>query len=929
MTILSVLYTFIIAPLELLFEVIFSIANRIIGNEGLSIIILSLAVNFLVLPLYKRADELQAEERNVQIKMAPWIKHIKKTFSGDERFFMLQEYYRINHYKPIYALKSSVSVMLQIPFFIAAYNLLSGMQNLHGMRFCFIADLGKEDAMFMIGSFPVNILPILMTTINIISGIIYTKGHPIKEKIQVYGLAAVFLVLLYRSPAGLVFYWLLNNVFSLVKNVFYKLKDPKKALNILFAVSGLAIIVSSLIRTDLDVRQKTLLCISGVLLSLPLAAGYIKKPLIKFPVKERSDSKGIFFFGALFMAIFSGVFIPTNVISASTSEFIDMFTYKNPIMYIVNSFILSLGFFVLWGGVFYFFSSDKIKQSMGKIMWIICGCSTLDYMFFGTNLGLISTSLQYDEGLKYSAKDYTLNLLALLAVIAVLYLFCFFKSRIAKTIMLAGIVASAFAGFINGTDIVVVFYGYRSVHESFKEYAEKMPEIPLSKNGKNVIVFMLDRSIGPQFPYVLKEKPELAEKFDGFTYYPNTISFGTATNLGSPALFGGYEYTPERINQRSTETLAVKHNEALKVLPVLFYNNDYKVTVCDPPYAGYKETPDLSIYDAYPQINKYNLYGQFDLFSNGLDDQTTSRASDYMEKTLNRNLFCFALMKSAPLFIQETLYDGGLYNGVIKDNSGNSEVFGANRLTQTYKSLSKAQGVTLGFLKAYTGISNLDKMTVINNDSQNTFLMMTSQSAHNYSMLQEPDYTPSVNVDNTAYDVNMVERYTIDGVTMRMEEINQVCSYHVNVASLMALGKWFDHLREMGVYDNTRIIIVADHGAKFKQFNRIHETGVDMDLFMPLLLVKDFNQTGFKISKELMTNADTPSLAVNEIINDPVNPFTGNPIDGHEKNGPLKTFHSEEIQITTNCGNVYLPGKWFELKGNPYSVSSWKYLGEG
>ncbi|MBQ3669657.1 MAG: hypothetical protein II920_10590, partial [Clostridia bacterium] len=39
----------------------------------------------------------------------------------------------------------------------------------------------------------------------------YTKGHPLKEKIQVYGLAAVFLVLLYRSPSGLVLYWLLNN----------------------------------------------------------------------------------------------------------------------------------------------------------------------------------------------------------------------------------------------------------------------------------------------------------------------------------------------------------------------------------------------------------------------------------------------------------------------------------------------------------------------------------------------------------------------------------------------------------------------------------------------------------------------------------------------------------------------------------------------
>ena len=270
MTILSILYTLIITPLELLFEVIFTIADRIIGNEGLSIIFLSLAVNFLVLPLYKRADELQAEERDIQVKMAPWIKKIKKTFTGDERFFMLQEYYRINHYKPVYALKSSISVMLQIPFFIAAYNLLSGMQSLQGMRFGFISDLGKEDAMFMMGSFPVNVLPILMTLINVISGMIYTKGHPVKEKVQVYGLAAVFLVLLYRSPSGLVFYWLLNNVFSLVKNIFYKLKDPKKALSIVLAVAGAAVIVSSVIRSDLDARQKVLLVTGGISLALPL-----------------------------------------------------------------------------------------------------------------------------------------------------------------------------------------------------------------------------------------------------------------------------------------------------------------------------------------------------------------------------------------------------------------------------------------------------------------------------------------------------------------------------------------------------------------------------------------------------------------------------------------------------------------------------------
>ena len=282
MSFLSALYTLIIYPLELLFEVVFTIANRIIGNPGLSIIFLSLAFNFLVLPLYKRADELQKEERDMQSKMAYRIGRIKKAFKGDERFMMLQEYYRIMNYKPVYALKSSVSLMLQIPFFIAAYRLLSRMQCLQGIKFGPITDLGSEDAMFMIGSFPVNVLPLLMTLINIISGIIYTKGQPLKSKIQVYGLAAVFLILLYHSPSGLVFYWLLNNVFSLVKNIFYKLKNPKKVLNILFAAAGIVLLIAVILKQGSDLRQKILLGTGAILLTLPLISGFIKmKPEAK------------------------------------------------------------------------------------------------------------------------------------------------------------------------------------------------------------------------------------------------------------------------------------------------------------------------------------------------------------------------------------------------------------------------------------------------------------------------------------------------------------------------------------------------------------------------------------------------------------------------------------------------------------------------
>ena len=103
----------------------------------------------------------------------------------------------------------------------------------------------------------------------------------------------------------------------------------------------------------------------------------------------------------------------------------------------------------------------------------------------------------------------------------------------------------------------------------------------MTSTGKNVVVLMMDMMIGSYIPYVFTEHPELVNQFDGFTYYPNTISFGPRTNMGSPALFGGYEYTPARLNERSNELLKDKHNEALRVLPTMFSNEGWDVTVSD------------------------------------------------------------------------------------------------------------------------------------------------------------------------------------------------------------------------------------------------------------------------------------------------------------------------------------------------------------
>ncbi len=223
MTIGSIIYKLLIGPLELFFEVVFVIANRLVENPAYAIIILSLAMNILVLPLYRRADELQAEERDKEAALRPWLTHIKKTFSGDERFMMQQAFYRQNNYKPTDTLKGSISLLLEIPFFIAAYHFLSHLSTLQGVTFGPIRDLGAPDALISLGGMTINFLPILMTLINVVSAAIYMKGFPLKSKIQMYGIAAIFLIFLYKSPAGLVFYWTLNNIFSLCKNIFYKI----------------------------------------------------------------------------------------------------------------------------------------------------------------------------------------------------------------------------------------------------------------------------------------------------------------------------------------------------------------------------------------------------------------------------------------------------------------------------------------------------------------------------------------------------------------------------------------------------------------------------------------------------------------------------------------------------------------------------------
>ncbi|MBQ7836238.1 MAG: YidC/Oxa1 family membrane protein insertase [Clostridia bacterium] len=910
MSFIAILETLFIGPLKLIFEIIFEFANRLVGHPGLAIIFLSLIMNILVLPLYRRADAMQEESRDIEAKLSRGVSHIKKTFSGDERMMILQTYYRQNNYKPTNALNGSVSLLLEIPFFMAAYQFLSHLEILNGVSLGPITDLGAPDGLIQIGGLSINLLPILMTLVNVISSAMYLKGFPLKTKIQLYAMAGFFLVFLYTSPSCLVFYWTLNNVFSLVKTIFYKLKNPGKVLNIMMCVLGSGLIVFDLFFYDTEsLKRKLFIAAVGVVLVLPLLLPLITSKLTKGEkkIKEPQPNKTMFWLGAIFITILVGLLIPSTFIAASPQEYVDITFFHNPLWYVVSSLCLSAGTFIVWFGVFYWLASPAGKVIFDKLVWVMSIIMLVNYMFFGTKLGNISSILQYDDGMVFSRTEKLVNL-AVIAVLAVVLLFVAFKwKKVTSLVLVTAVIA------LGGMSVVNMVKIGSSVSFAASVQQGDIPSFKLSKNGKNVVVIMLDRALGEYVPYIFNEKPHLQDQFAGFTHYSNTISYGGKTNFGTPALFGGYEYTPVEMNKRDDELLVDKHNEALKVLPVLFSESGFDVTVCDPTYANYQWTPDLSIFDEYPDINAFISKGKF-----GDTAQKEAVVSNN-----HRNFFCFSLMKTMPIIIQPTMYNNGNYNQISK--GGDVVVYGS----QTVEGTSKSEGMASGFMWSYHVLCNMDTMTQISDGNENTFMVLTNDITHEPMLLQTPDYVPAPTVDNTAYDEANVDRFTIDGRTLKMERYQQAIHYHANMAAMLKLGEWFDYLRECGVYDNTKIILVSDHGQALRHFDDMiygDEPLKNVEYYYPLLMVKDFGSTEFTTSTEFMTNADVPTLATKDLIDNPVNPFTNKPINNDEKFAHDQfIIMSTDWQVTENNGYTFLPARWVSVKDNIWERDNWKF----
>jgi YidC/Oxa1 family membrane protein insertase len=856
---------------------------------------ISFGVTFLCLPLYIVAEKWQQAERELMLRLKPKIDRIKAVFSGDERYMILSTYYRQNHYHPLYALRGSFGILIQVPFFIAAYAFLSRLDALKNASFFFIRDLGAPDVLLTVHGIKINILPLLMTLINCTAGAIYSRKLYVRDKIQIYVTAAVFLALLYHSPSGLVLYWTMNNIFSLIKNIFYLFKKPLRVLYItmcLFVVS-LDIFLIFFYHGDLYKRM-LIIVITSIIPFLPFIIKFFNFLFDSFllPLSTKNDVQNkLFFLSIGFICLLIGCVIPSYVIASSPQEFSYIESVSSPFSFLRNTFFQALGFSVFWPVCIYFLFGKKVKTLLSLIAVFIGWCSLVNAFCFSGEYGELSSMLTFVNAgtMKPEAAGAFANILIMFLLAALLV----FLIRVNKTKIIfavSSIILFAFAGVsaINCIFIGREFARYTLIRDTSGESENHglSPIFHLSVPGKNVIIIMLDRAVNSFVPEIFSESPELYQEFSGFVYYTNTLSFNGFTLIGAPPLFGGYEYSPAAINGRTGESLVKKHNESLLLMPVIFSNNDFSVTVTDPSWANYSWIPDVRIYDDYPQINVRNTirsYTDIWLSRNsfpGLQPKT---------KTLQRNFIFFSFFKSAPLVLREAIYNNG-------------DWWSTDAAIIDFRLL----------INNYAALDFLPLLTDTEDSNQNTFTLFVNELAHEPAFLQAPDYVPVPNVTNRG-----TSKYA------------GIANYHANAAALKRLGAWFEFLKKNNVYDNTRVIIAADHGADVNSGTFPHSEKIpfNREIYNPLLMVKDFgSEFPLLTDYSFMTNADVPCLAFDNLVQNPTNPFTGNPINGKAKQGDLLITSSDKWMPYQHNANAFkiAPHEWYTVHEDIFNADNWQ-----
>jgi YidC/Oxa1 family membrane protein insertase len=213
--------------------------TALLGHPGVAIVALAVSVKILLLPLTAVAERWQEKVNATQARLQPGIDAIKAAHRGEERARRTLALYREEGVHPLYTLKSLLGFLIQLPVFIAVFDMLAEDFDLYRVSFLWIQDLSRPDELLRLPmclpffGCHLNLLPFVMSGVSLAALLrfhspVLTPPLVRRQRRNLMGMTLLFFLLFYTFPAGMVLYWTSTNFFQLVGQELGRLRRHRR-----------------------------------------------------------------------------------------------------------------------------------------------------------------------------------------------------------------------------------------------------------------------------------------------------------------------------------------------------------------------------------------------------------------------------------------------------------------------------------------------------------------------------------------------------------------------------------------------------------------------------------------------------------------------------------------------------------------------------
>ncbi len=960
---MSLLYDVIIAPLVFGYSLLYAFLIAKIGY-GYGLLALSVIHTLLLTPLRSRVAATQEEERRLQAVLAPQMAAIKTRYSGIERHRAVQRLFRRYAYHPFLSIRAFYGLLLQVPFIIAAYEMLVDILPPEGASFWLFPNLSLPDHML---PGDINALPLVMTAVNLLAAFA-DRAMTRRDKLQAVIIAALFLALLYHAPAAMLIYWTCNNLLSLAEALRRRwLPSRSRVDDVILTAPPVAIkpreagvaeycYISILLGTlvpwlatlwhkiSLIVNDKPYIVMFDyldlLLAALLLAVTLWRIRLLASVQTKRSRYAGWlivcyalglaallgwqYFTGGrvsfnrngnlafyLFPYMAGMAVVYASLLAPVSGRFTWFWRHAGAALYWPSALVLAVLVFIFSPAMLYQSSPDlfggvEALAILGRLLPVMLFfLYALGYLrlvlpgrvcrAIGLAMGVVALAGLYfsllnppdgvmDGDAFVSLRETSLpTAMATDAVVFALSLLvlglCFRFGRLPTLARLLGLFVVILAGFGIYTAVVVP-----PVRPTVVDTVDNLPALEalgekllsLSPDKPNVVVIMSDAFFGGSMEWMVREEPELLTGLPGFIWYRDTLSEGQCTLLTFPALLGGPDYSPLTMNRNPELPLVERVRQAYTDLSLSYMRAGYRVCLFGVDFGIELRENLRRLADGEGMGERLFDTSQPPFMAERMMQELDLSQENPVERFADISLV-LSLFRTASMYCREL----ALEKGYLIREEDVDEKAACERLAALY------------FLPRL----------VTADATEPAF-------AWYYSMFSHAPWE----LEKDAFALQAKER--------RVRDARLTLHHYTDRHALLLLAQFGERLKQLGVYDNTRIIFVSDHNGHPTEFT-IPDAKRRRALIRPypVLLVKDFGASGdFAVSDALMQCGDVPALASAGV------PGLSNPPKLSDTGPGRVRYHSYgPFGIAKHGTNTWKVGS-YRVTGSMFGPENWEFV---